>query len=173
MGGIRLQVTGVAEVKAKAQRLRRNLTDWDELWDRITDVMIEHEEILFATEGATAEPPWPPLAEATLQKKARLGLPLDAMVATERLKESLTSPEAGEVGQGRSTLGTFTQDVFSWGTDVEYAGYHVDPRFAPEHTDPNRPPIRNLVNVTPDLLERVNEAASGWLDDAVREAGFA
>lgn len=173
MGGIRLTISGLEQSRAKLKRLKQNLDDFEGLWDRIADVMIRHEEELFATEGATAEPVWPPLAESTIAYKVAHGFPIDAMVRTERLKESLTSPEAGEVSQGRDSLGMFTANVFSWGTDVEYAGYHVDPKYAPEHTDITRPPIRNLVTVTPDLVVEVNRAAEDWLDDAVREAGIA
>jgi phage gpG-like protein len=173
MGGIRLQVTGIKELRTKLKRLRDNLNDYEELWDRVAEIMIEHEETLFSTEGATASPPWPPLAPSTVAYKVSQGFPIDAMVRTGALKESLTSPLAGEVGQGRDSLGQFTSNVFSWGTDIPYAGYHVDPRYAPEHTDPDNPPIRNLVTVTPDLLAKINRAAEEWLEDARKEAGIA
>lgn len=169
---LRLKVVGVKELRARLQQAKENLQDWSELWDRITSLMIEVEEELWLSEGATAVPSWPPLADSTIKKKMRAGLPLDPMVETGALRESLTSPFAGEVGQGRSTLGTFTENVFSWGTEVrnrrgqEYAQYHQE---GPGHNP--KLPVRNVVNVTPDLLARVNRVAQDWAEDALREAG--
>jgi phage gpG-like protein len=170
---VRLKIKGVNEVKDKLRAAQRNLSDMESLWDKVTELMIEIETELFDSEGATAIPVWPPLAASTIERKTRQGLPLVPMIATGALEESLTSKIAGEVSQGRSTLGTFTENVFSWGTDVLYAGYHQDPSFSPEHTDINNPPIRNVVNVTPDLLSRLDETIEDWMGESLREAGFA
>lgn len=150
-------------LKAKLRKLKDELDEMDGLWDRISDIMVEETHLLWDSEGATAVPPWPPLAEATIEKKTRMGVPLDPMVETGALKESFF----GEFTQGRSSLGTFTSKEFSWGTDVEYAKYHQE---GPEHNDAL--PVRNVVNITPLLLTRVHEAADDWLEDAVRDSGF-
>lgn len=174
-GLLRLKIVGVKEVRSKLEKMQVALRDFDELWDRVAEMMIDIEEELFSSEGATAIPVWPPLAESTIEKKTRMGLPFPEMpmVATGKLWESLTSHEAGELGQGRSTLGTFTENVFSWGTDVEnergqtYAEFHQD---GPHHNP--QLPVRNVINVTPELLARLDRVVEDWLDDALKEAGF-
>ena len=130
--------------------------------------MVEETAELFATEGDTAVPPWAPLAPSTVAKKMRMGLPLEPMIETGALLESLLDKDgASRVNQGRSTLGTFTQKTFTWGTDVSYAAYHQE---GPEH-NPHLP-VRNVINVTPALVMRIHEAAEDWMRDMVREAGI-
>lgn len=172
MTELRLSLVGVKELRQRLERAKEALQDWDELWDRMTVLMIQVEEELWASEGATASPVWPPLAATTIAKKMRRGLPIAPMVETGRLRDSLTSPFAREVGQGRSTLGTFTESTFTWGTEVRnergqtYAEYHQE---GPHHNP--RLPVRNVINVTPDLVARINRIADDWADDALREAG--
>lgn len=155
-------------VREKLERLKANIEDLDPLWDRFADIMVEETAELWATEGDTAVPPWAPLAPSTVAKKMRMGVPLEPMIESGDLLESLLDEgEAARFSQGRSTLGTFTQKTFSWGTDVEYAAYHQE---GPEH-NPNLP-VRNVINVTPALLARIDDAAEDWIRDMVREAGI-
>ena len=170
--GIRINVS--SGLTPKLKRLQQELDDMDGLWERLSDVMIEETAILWESEGATAIPPWAPLAESTIEKKTKAGLPLDPMVETGALRESLEDPfEAAMFSQGRTSLGTFATKEFSWGTDVvnergdSYAEYHQE---GVEHNPAL--PVRNVVNVTPSLLARVNEAAEDWIEEALAEAGF-
>lgn len=173
---LRLRIVGVKEMRAKLIKLDESLRDEEELWDRIAEIMVEVEQTLFATEGATASPPWPPLQESTIAKKMRQGLPFPEMpmIATGALMESLTTSEALEISQGRSTLGTFTTADFTWGTAVENERGETYAEFHQEGLDHNpNLPVRNVINVTPELLARINRACDDFLDDAVREAGMA
>lgn len=174
MGIVRLDVTNLKQIREKMRKLKADLEDMDPLWERISDIMVEETETLWATEGDTAVPPWPGLAPSTVRRKMKHGLPLDPMVESWALFESLTDPlQAGELGQGKSTLGTFTSKQFSWGTEVTnergdtYAEFHQE---GPDH-NPDLP-VRNVINVTPALLTRIDEAAEDWIRDMVWEAGL-
>lgn len=161
----RLELLYANEVKAMLAEFVDNIADYVPLWDDVSEIMVEHEGELFATEGFGL---WPPLAPKTVEYKERHGFPLDPMIRTGILLESLTDPtQAARVEQGRSTLGTFTANAFSWGTEVEYAGYHVD---GPDH-NPDLP-IRDLIIVTPGLESRIQRAAEEFADEAARRAGL-
>jgi len=172
MGLVRLNVTD--GITPRLRRLRSELEDVSGLWERLSEIMVEETVELWATEGAAATPPWAPLSEYTIQKKMRMGIPLDPMVETRNLYESLTDPtEAMEVSQGHSSLGTFTSKEFTWGTEVvnergeTYAEFHQE---GPDHNP--KLPVRNVVNVTPHLLMRIDEAAEDWIKEAIREVGL-
>src|SRR5262249_15695179 len=65
------------------------LLDLEPLWELVKPVAADVEEQQFATQGEGA---WPPLAESTIARKEAGGWPLDPLVRTGDLKESLTNP---------------------------------------------------------------------------------
>lgn len=161
---IRLDLLYLNEVTGRLEQFSKNLSDFGELWDDISQIMVDHTEETWATDGFSS---WPPLSDNWRKYKERHGYPPDLMVMEGNLLDSLTDPErAAGIGQGRSTLGTFTGKAFSWGTDVEYAGYHHE---GPDHNPAL--PVRNVIIVTPGLLQKVEEAAEDHVERAAREAG--
>jgi phage gpG-like protein len=71
---------------------------------------------------------WAPLAQDTLDKKARSGQPPEPLVATGALRASLT---ASRGQQGRRTV---TQKQMRFGTRVKYAVFHKEGRGVPERS---------------------------------------
>jgi hypothetical protein len=125
---LRLDLRGVKEIRAALAEVIGRFFDMTDLWLDYAEILSRFEAEWFQTEGRGA---WPPLAPETLLWKARHGYPPDPLIRTGNLLESLTDPgQAAQVGQGRTSLGTFSRQAFSWGTDVvdergrEYAHYH-------------------------------------------------
>lgn len=169
-GGVRGSIASLREVRARLEAFALKVRDFTPLWQSLTEIMIDHEREWFDTEGNGT---WAPLAPSTLEWKEAHGFPPDPMIRTGALFDSLTSPVAAGFEQGRSTLGTFTEKTFSWGTDVTnrrgqpYPVYHQD---GPEHNPAL--PVRNVIEVTPALEARVHEAMDDFIRDAAREAGI-
>jgi hypothetical protein len=100
---------------------------------------------------------WPALAESTVAEKARLGFPVDTMVRTGDLRDSLVDPaRAMRVGR----------NVMTWGTDVAYARHHQAPQVD------GRPPKREVIPdpMPPDLRRRFESATVAWINDVARRA---
>jgi phage gpG-like protein len=82
----------------------------------IRKVFLESERERF--DGMNQRPKWPPLAQSTVERKARQGLDPRPLRATGLLRASLTEPGApGQVDQP-------TPGSFRFGTKVPYAFYH-------------------------------------------------
>lgn len=163
--GLRLDVVYLTDLQERLKELQLKLDDWDPLWSSIDDIMVEHEQAWFASNG---EGTWPKLADYTIKDKARRGYPPETLIREGDLLASLTDPEsAGEVGQGRTTLGTFTRKSYSWGSDEPTAQYHQDGR-----ETPNFMPARPVIVLTPHLLRQIEDAQEGFLDDLIKEAGL-
>lgn len=178
---LRLEVRGVRETRERLEALVSELGDMSDLWDRFAGVMVATEEEWFATGG---EGTWPRLAASTERDRFRQGyLLLGPLIRTGALLESLTNPEqAMQIGQGRSTLGTFTRNAMTWGTDVqdergrEYAHYHqgTDPVTGEPAGYAPHPPERQVI---PWPLPVHTQAAllseeEAWLAEIVRKAGL-
>lgn len=166
---LRLEVAGIGAVQRSLRDLRDELDNFESLWADYALVMVQTEEDWFASNGGGT---WPPLAPSTVRDKVSHGWPVDTLIRTGNLLESLTNPGvAMEIGQGRSTIGTFTRKSMTWGTSVtdergrEYAHYH-------QHSDPvtgepydygTEPPERQVIPWplpahTQVQLEAANEA---------------
>lgn len=173
--GLRLEVSGAVETRAKLARFTRLIRDFDLLWDRYAAIMAEVEKAWFASKG---DGTWAPLAKSTLAKKVLpsyrsrgkrgpfYGGPL---IATGQLHRELTSVTAGEVGQGRSSLGTFTRSTFSWGTDDDVADYHDKGRVKPNFM-PARPPIQ--WPPSPSTKAQLERANDDFVEEVLRESGM-
>lgn len=171
---LRLEVAGITETRARLRDLIADLDDFEQLWEDYALVMVQTEEEWFASEGGGT---WPPLAPSTVRDKIRDGYPADTLIRTGDLLESLTDPAvAMEIGQGRSTLGTFTRNSMTWGTGREYAHFH-------QHSDPvtgeprdygSQPPERQVIPWplpahTQATLEAANEA---FVREAIERSGL-
>lgn len=175
---LRLEVVGAKELEASLDVLLRELDDMEGLWERVGAVMAEKERAWFESEGDGA---WPPLADVTIREKAAHGWPLETLVRRGDLLESLIDPaQAMDVGQGRSTIGTFTGKSMTWGTDVrddrgrEYAHYHQhsDPVTGEPHDYGHHPPERQVIPWPLPITwqEQIRAAAEDWLDEALRRS---
>jgi hypothetical protein len=173
--GIRLDIANMPRVTKKLREFGASLDDMEQLYDDLAQIMVEHEHQWFASEGRGS---WPPLATSTQVWKFQHGYPLDPMVRTGDLLESLTDPErAMRIEQGRSSLGTFTSKSFSWGTEITndrgdpYPRYHQEAPVG-ENTGGGQLPIRNVIEVTPDLEEKVRREIADFISRERREAGL-
>lgn len=169
----RVDLVYMSQVRAQLEALEHNIDDWTPLWDDIGQTMSAHVAETFATEGFGY---WDPLQMQTVATKERMGFPYpeDPMIRTGNLLESLLDPEqAGEVEQGRSTLGTFTEKAYSYGTEVRNSRGQTYAEFHADHPDHNPElPIRDPIMVTPKLLAEIEDDAREFLRESLRKAGI-
>lgn len=146
-------------IGAQTGRFRHALDDFSGLWARFAKSMTEIELERFATEG---HGDWPPLAPATLIEKEREGFPPFPLIRTGELYQSLTDAARAARMDPRT---------MSWGTDVPYAKFHQgyrDDAGAP--TDPGRPPVRKVLDLTVGDRRRLERDMVSWLNDVARQA---
>lgn len=178
--GLRLEVRGVVETQARLRQLVANLEDMTDLWADYAGIMVATEQDWFASEGDGL---WPPLDPRTIAEKLRHGFPADPLIRTGDLLASLTDPaQAMDVGQGRSTIGTFTRSTFSWGTDVadergrEYAHYHQHSHdVTGEPLDyGTHPPERQVIPwpLPPEVEAQMDAANERFAERAIEESGL-
>lgn len=149
----------VAFIERQTDEFRDRLRDLTGLWRRFSRTMAAIERERFASEGGST---WPQLAPSTVREKERLGFPPFPLIRTGELYQSLTEP---------SRAAAFTASEMTWGTDVPYAKYHQgyrDDGGAP--TDPGRPPVRKVLDITVPDRRRLETDMVGWLNDTAREA---
>lgn len=177
---LRLELVHVAETRAALHELVDQLDDLTDLWASYAAIMVRTEEDQFSSQGGGM---WPPLAPSTIREKAAHGFALDPLIRTGALLESLTDAgQAMELGQGRSTLGTFTRNAMTWGTNVtddrgrEYAHYH-------QHTDPvtgepadygTDPPLRQVIPwpLPASTKAQMESANEDFIREAIRRSGL-
>lgn len=149
----------LAFIDAQHGRFRDQLRDLGGLWRRFSRTMADIEQQRFRTEG---DGTWPPLAAATIDEKARLGFPPFPLIRTGELYQSLTEP---------TRAAAFSPQEMSWGTDVPYAKYHQgfqDDAGTP--TDPGRPPVRKVLDITVPDRRRLETDMVAWLNSVARDA---
>jgi hypothetical protein len=97
---------------------------------------------------------WPPLADATVERKAREGLDSRILRATGALYDSLTRPTSDSVDTPIKDLG------FRYGTSIWYA------RFADKGTpkaSKDHEPQRKLLGLTRPQREEINQLIAGFI----------
>lgn len=173
---LRLNIIGLKGVERALLHFGHLIGDFRPLWDRYISIMTEVELEWFATQGHGT---WSPLARSTVMRKQTSvyesrgehgPFPLAPLIATGKLLKELTDPaEAAEIGQGRTSLGTFDIKTLSWGTDDPIAEYHWDGREHPNFM-PKRPPIE--WPPSPATLARFEEANREFVEQRLRESGL-
>lgn len=133
-------------IESQSGAFRRALLDLTSLWERFARTMSSIEQERFSSRGYGE---WPALAASTLAQKAAHGFPLDPLVRTGALRDSLTDP--GTAGKDRGP------QHFSWGTDVEYAEYHQD------GTD--KMPQRKVLEIRVEDRQRLERDQVSWLNE--------
>jgi len=148
-GGVSFRLSPPLDfIMRQAGAFRRHLTNLEPLWDRFKPILAGIEEKRFAEHG----PGWAALAESTIRQKSAKGYPLDPLIATGDLRDSLTQESrAADVSRMRMT----------WGSDVPYATFHQ------EGTD--RMPQRKPLDIDLDGRRRLEMAMVGWINEVARD----
>lgn len=81
-----------AAVQKRVERLALFMQDLLPFWPLVVPIATSWWKRMFDTEGAFAGTPWEPLAPATVDAKARLGLRAEILQATGQLKQAASSP---------------------------------------------------------------------------------
>ena len=122
-----VEVRGAQAAAIDLLRLGIRARDLGPVSRQIQTVFLHGEERRFATRASGT---WPPLAQATLDKKAQLGQSSAVLRATDRLYRSLTRPG------GSDQIKVVLPGQLRFGTNVEYAHFQLG-----TSTSPARPPI--------------------------------
>jgi phage gpG-like protein len=169
-------------IEAQFGEFGRELLDFTGLWERFADTLEDVERDRFVTEG---HGDWPPLAPSTLRDKTAHGFPVDILVRTGKLKESLTNREIAM---------RMTPQSMSWGTDVPYARYHQEGgqrvvtrrrtvteqhegkgyQYSREVSmrEDGHPPQRKLIDIRVEDRRRLEASMVGWINEvAARTLG--
>jgi len=149
-GGVSLTLRPPIEfIQRQSGAFRRHLRNLEPLWDRFKPIMSEIESKRFDEEG----PGWAALKESTIRQKAAAGYPLDILIRTGDLRDSL-------VEEGRAAKTSAMQ--MEWGSDVSYAGYHQDgtPKMAQ----------RKVIEIEDvEGRRKLERAMVGWINQVARE----
>jgi hypothetical protein len=96
--------------------MRERSQDVSPAWNALLDWFAEQNQAQWLTRGGRYRQPWAPLATSTVDEKFRQGWPLDPLIRTGELVQSLTHrPLRIEHITGREVRA---------GTDVPYAKFH-------------------------------------------------
>lgn len=134
----------ISFIARQSGAFRRELENLTPLWDRFEVELSAIETERFDTRGYGE---WPALAASTLAQKAAHGFPLDPLIRTGTLRDSLTNP---------MQAGTKGPQQFVWGTSVPYAKYHQD------GTD--KMPQRKVLEIRTEDRRRLEHEMVSWLN---------
>jgi phage gpG-like protein len=127
---------------------RRKLEDLIPLWTMFKPEMERIEAERFDAEGYG----WAPLAPATLEDRARQGFPPGPILhRTGELRDSLVNP---------ARAADMTPDTLTWGSDVEYAGYHQD--------GTPRMPQRKVIDIRVEDRRALERQMIRWINEVSR-----
>jgi phage gpG-like protein len=151
MAGVNVRLSPpLSFIHAQAGEFRRALDNLEPLWDRFEHELSQIETERWDTRGYGG---WAPLAESTVAQKAAHGFPLDPLIRTGELRDSLTDPNrAGDKGPKQ----------FSYGTDVPYAEYHQ------EGTD--RMPSRPVLEIRLEDRRRLERETVSYVNEAAAKS---
>jgi hypothetical protein len=93
---INIDVQGDAAIDMHFTRISERSLNLRPAWIAIHADMIRIEKKQFKTQGGFRSGGWKPLADSTVERKERLGLGTEILVATRRLIDSLTNPGHSE-----------------------------------------------------------------------------
>lgn len=114
--GLEFEVQGEKQVRVGISRVMRSVSDLRPLWDLFRGEFTVYERAQFATQGGAGRSGrWRPLSPAYAARKRRIYGEQPILVASGRLRQSLT--EGPEVFDARPRMLTI-------GSSVEYGAYH-------------------------------------------------
>lgn len=137
----------VSFILRQSGEFRRRLSNLSELWDRLKPIISEIEQERFQTQGYGEWPGWSPNTRVHGDRLLHL---------TGALEESLVDP-------GQAVLEESAMSM-TWGTGVEYAGYHQD-----GGSVPGRPPQRVILELRGEDRARIEPEIVGWLNQVAAE----
>lgn len=132
-------------ISAQAGAFRRELENLTPLWDRFSHELSAIEQERFDSRSYGE---WPALAASTLAQKSAHGFPLDPLIRTRDMLDSLTN---------ESRAATKGPKRFIWGSDVDYAQYHQD------GTD--RMPQRKVLDIRTEDRRRLEHEMVSWINE--------
>lgn len=129
-----ISISAFGETEMSRELLRWSFAAYDmrPAFDRIHDSFTRREIYQFSTQGGLSGG-WAPLAASTVAYKARAGLDPRILVATGKLKNSLTRKG------NENHVYTVTPDSMFIGSSVEYGKFHQSR--AERHKLPRRPVV--------------------------------
>jgi phage gpG-like protein len=128
--------------------LGRRASDLRPAMDAALDIIRDAEGRQFDTQGADGSGGWAPLADSTVQRKARAGLDPRILHATGDLVASVTTDSGDNIGISR-------KDGLDFGTTLPYAGFH--------QTGTGRMPARPVVQLPERDRRQIMKVAQRYL----------
>jgi len=113
------KVLGDEQVSRGFSRFAEDVKDLSAAFREIVKDFHESEQRQFESQGDYGAGGWQPLASTTIERKERGGFPLDILVRTGALKESL----AGKTGHTIEVIKPLEMQV---GTTLPYARFHQE-----------------------------------------------
>jgi len=112
-----LEVLGETQIDRTFLRMSDAARNLSPMFDKIVKELQEVEKLQFESEGEYGSGGWAPLAESTIERKAREGWNEGILRATDALMNSLTTDGAGSIVEVAS-------DYLRYGTSIPYAPFH-------------------------------------------------
>lgn len=142
-----------ADVAARhLQGLAKQGEDPRPAFQQIIDELRAGEAGWFATHG---EGGWPRLAESTLERKERQGLPRDPLVASRDLLRSLT------VKRGRGAIRSATKTRMRFGSKLYYALFHDRGTGVPQRRPVLPVDVRTRKRMVKDVRDHMMKGTQG------------
>jgi phage gpG-like protein len=129
---ILFDVSWDVQINRKLLRVGAHSTDASPAFEAIADFWIAETREQFATEGRHASGGWKPLTPATLEAKRRKKLRPEILRATDRMLNSLTVRDDGDM------ILEISPTELAYGSKVPYVGAHQRPK-ATSHLPQRRP----------------------------------
>lgn len=119
---------------------------------QMTEELVRAEVAWFESAGAGT---WPALAESTRAKKEALGQPADPLVATQKLRRSLT------VKRGTGAIRSVSKTRMRFGTKVYYAVFHAGGHGVPQREPLIPTDLRTRRRMVKDIRDHVLKGTKG------------
>lgn len=113
---MQLDARGWVEARRRLMEMKLRAGNLLPAWDELLDWWAQQNRLHFTSRGQRWLTPWPPLADATIAEKIRLGYPTAPLVRTGRMRSQLVSRPLG--------FERLSQTSVIAGTRLERAVFH-------------------------------------------------